>query len=202
MKAAWFIVNNKNNAGEPDLPDSVGGSFVNPLNIYVITGAQHRHTLVGGNALKDANLSGQAAANRYHTHTVVRLDSGNWFQDIDPDEATSHTHDLALDANGELIPDFFMVFWKGSDFDYDQILSWAGVIHLADAEIDGDQIGDLIADPWTQPEEDNIRSKFMSVLGIDLPSQVNGGKRLVQYICPAMLARAGQNERSLRFTTV
>lgn len=193
----------------PDIPNV--GSYVNPLYLYVITGSGHKHTLIGGHAVRDANLELQTEGD--HTHIVIRLAAGQWIQRIMPESYDTgdggHQHDLEL-VNGEISPDWYILFWKGTDAEADQILAHSGVNWLVDAEITTEQvgnppqevttIGELINVQWTQEEQDQKIAQFLSVLGLNLHSDIDSGKRLIQYFCGTFLATAGQQEISLRYT--
>jgi hypothetical protein len=198
VKAGWiFVKNNGNN--EPDLP--VDGNYVNPLEIHRITGGpagfEHTHLLVGGVALPSVDRAGQPDA--AHTHYVA------WFNDAYQQVtvgATNHTHTLNV-LNNVLSPDWFLIFWHGSDADAAIIAGDANCIIAAEAEVTpnedgGYDIGALDSTPWTPAERTLWETRMRNVLALSLPVQVTAPDRLVALFVGALVSRPQQREVWLR----
>ena len=196
MKAFWLFARNEN--GAPALPAGHGGRHTNPLDIVRMTGGpaggEHTHLLLGGFALADANLQDLPGA--YHTHLVVNANAG--YVQV-TENGTYHTHDLPLDAGGNLSPDWFLLFWHGPDAGAAAIAASSDCFPIVEAAIgpEGD-VGALDNTPWTAQEANTWQTRCLNLLGFALPAQVDRGKRLVRIFAGALLARPG-NERALRF---
>lgn len=201
MRAGWIFCPNDGD-NNPDLPAGVGGSLVNPLDIVRLTGGpagnEHDHLLVGGIAINSDQVG------IFHEHIVGHFGT-QWIQITRPDSVAAHTHDLPTDANGNLQPQWFLAFWKGSDADAAMIASSETCYVACEATIteqDGQiVIGDLDNTPWDAGELTTWRTRMLNVLGIDLPDQVDRGSRLVALFVGSLLSRGGQPERALRFTS-
>ena len=200
-KAGWIFAQN-GGSGTPALPDGVGGRYVNPLDIVRITdgpsGQEHTHLLCGAAALNSDQIG------VFHEHIVVNV-GGSWVQLTRPDIVQTHTHTLPLDALGNLTPDWFLLFWSGSDADASAIIADAGCLLACEAEVsevDGQTvIGELDATPWTTGQRTTWETRILSVLGLDLPVQVDRGSRLVALFVGLLQTRANQPEMALRFTS-
>lgn len=199
MKAGWiFVKNNGNN--EPNLP-SVGGTWTNPCEIHTITGGpsgfEHTHLLIGGIAQPSSDRAGEA--DELHRHYVIPFGSGYYQETLN---ATSHTHDLNL-VNGVLSPQWYLIFWYGSNADAVIINGDTNCIIAVEADVTADPeggyfIGDLDDTDWTTAERDLWETRVDSVLGIELPTVVTNGKRLVAFFVGALVGRPSQTEKSLR----
>lgn len=200
MKAGWIFAQN-DGTGTPALPAGVGGRYTNPLDIVRITGGpsgnEHTHLLVGSVAL----ISDQIGI--VHEHVITNV-TGSWVQLTRPDSVPAHTHTLPLDGYGNLMQDWFLLFWAGSDADAAAIIADANCPIACQAEVsevDGQTvIGELEDTPWTAGERTAWEVQMLSVLGLELPAIVDRGKRLVQLFCGLLLSRGNQPEMALRFT--
>jgi hypothetical protein len=200
-KAGWIFVRN-DGSGNPDMPDRVGGAITNPLDITRLTGGpggqEHTHLLVGGIALP----SDQIAV--FHIHIVTDI-TGAWVQLTRPDSVPEHDHTLPLDGNGNLSPDWFLLFWIGSDADAAAIVADPNCLIACEAAVSeqGGQtvIGALDNTPWTAGERATWEARILNVLGMDLPDEVDRGRRLVQLFAGPLSSRANQTEMALRPTS-
>ena len=192
MKAGWIFV--RNSGGEPQLPAGVGGTLTNPLDITRITGGppgnEHTHLLCGALAISSDQIG------IMHEHFVVQ-----GVQVTRPDSVPPHNHDLPVD----MAPDWFLLFWYGSDADAAAIVADPQCFIACQAEVtvvDGEtQIGDLIDTPWNAGERAWWNAAMLDVLGLQLPVQVDRGSYLVQLFVGLLLARGNQTEAALRFTS-
>ena len=215
MKACWLISRNAG-TGAPDIdpsrpdmpaptavgdwttPGSVGKRQVHG-DIVRLTGPAalpHRHLLVGGIALADDNLDGLSGDG--HVHYV-----GDWGQ-VTVD-APDHTHTGATGPDGQLIPDFFLLFWAGSDVYAAAIAAHAACFPIVEADMSQDNdgnwsIGDLKAG-WATHTTAWWRAQMLDVLGVQLPAEVNNGRRLVRLLLGALLSRQTSDERGYRYTS-
>jgi len=188
MKAGWIFA--RNIGGEPQLPAGVGGRTTNPLDITRITGGpagnEHTHLLCGALAINSDQIGVM------HEHFVV-----GGVQVTRPDSVPTHDHDLPAD----MAPDWFLLFWAGSDADAAAIVADPQCYIACQAEVTEDGIGDLIDTPWNAGELAWWRAAMLDVLGLALPVQVDRGKRLVMLFVGLLLARGNQTEIALRFTS-
>jgi hypothetical protein len=199
MKAGWVFA--RDDGGTPSLPDGIGGRYVNPLDIVRITGGpagnEHTHLLVGSLAMHSDQIG------VFHEHFVTDV-TGQWVQLTLPDSVTEHDHDLPL-VDGILSPDWFLLFWAGSDADAAVIASDADCYIACQAEIvevDGESvIGALVDEQWAAEERATWEARIENVLGLALPTEIDRGKRLVQFFVGLLLARGNQPEIALRFTS-
>jgi len=208
MKAGWLFARNagdgtESNPNRPALPVGVRGKMTNPGDIIRLTGpvgpSAHRHLLVGGIALADDNLDGGVGEG--HVHYVLKV-NGQWQQVTVG--ATNHTHDLNIGANDNLVPDWFMLFWAGSDADVAPIAGSSDCYIIVQAEASQDDEGNwsyggLDDTPWTAGERAQWEARILDVLGVQLPAEVDRGKRLVQLFLGALLSRQSGDERGYRF---
>lgn len=208
-RAGWLFARNAGNGTDenpnrPALPAGVGGKWTMPGDIIRLTGpvaSPHRHLLTGGVALQDDNLAGGAGDG--HVHYVLKVNDA--WQQVTVG-AASHTHTLNTGPNDNLIPDWFMLFWAGSDADAAAIVADADchIIVEADVTLDEDQnwvIGDLDNTQWTGGEQTTWEARMLSILGVQLPAEVDRGKRLVQIFLGALLSRQSNDERGYRFSS-
>jgi hypothetical protein len=206
MKAFWMFSRNagdgtEDNPNRPALPD-VGGKWTCPGDVLRLTGppaSPHQHLLVGGIALADDNLDGLPGDG--HVHYVLRIDD-TWHQVTVG--TTDHTHDLNIGANNQLVPDWFMLFWAGSDPDANAIYASADCYVIVEAEIvfdaeDNVSYGSLDDTQWSAGEQTLWDARMLNVLGIQLPAECDRGKRLVQLFLGALLSRQTGDERGWRF---
>ena len=201
MKAFWLFSTNAGDGSEDDpnrpaLPAGVGGRWTCPGDVIRLTGSPvpHTHLLVGGVALPDDNLGDG------HRHYVVKV-AGSWQQLTVG--ATSHTHTLNLNAAGGLNPDYFLLFWAGSDANAAAIASDPNCYPVAEASVvsDGEggwTIDDLDNTQWTSAQQSTWESRMLDVLGVQLPSQVDRGARLVKLFLGVLLSRQADNETAYR----
>lgn len=198
-KAFWAFVTHTGDGSEadphrPDLP-AVGGRWTCPGDIVRLTGSPvpHHHLLVGGVALGDDNVGDG------HRHYVVKLGS-NWQQVTVG--ATSHTHTLSEDPQGNLAPDYYLLFWVGSNADAVTIAGDPNCYPIVEAPVAQDgAIGDLDNTQWTGGEQTTWETRCLSILGIQLPAQVDRGKRLVLLFLGALLSRQMSDEHGYRLTS-
>lgn len=197
-KAFWVMVKSKvvGSTVSPDLPDLPSIQAVSPGDVYVLdqpptAGANHRHLMVGSFGIPSFNVPSK------HTHVALR--HGSTYQQImikDPTDAhVDHTH-----PDTEL-PKFFLLFLQCSDADHTTLL---GAPHnlrpLAYATFlpDG-SVGPLEdTGAWDAPTKTAIESLLLAQLGIQLPNQVDRGKRLVALLLSTLQARRQDNESALR----
>jgi len=209
-RAFWMFATNAGdgtdeNANRPALPDGVGGKWTMPGDVIRLTGPDgpnaHRHLLVGGIALADDNLDGGVGEG--HVHYVLKLND-DWHQVTVG--APDHTHDLNIGAGGNLCPDWFMLFWAGSDADAALIAADADCLIIVQAEVAQDDdghwsYGGLDDTPWDIAEQALWEARILDVLGVQLPAEVDRGKRLVQLFLGALLSRQSGDERGYRFAS-
>lgn len=201
-KAGWvFCPNNGSNA--PDLPVGVAGHYTNPMEIYRITGGpvgfEHTHVLFGSHALASLDRVGQTDAAHYHW---VVYYAGAWQQATVG--AQSHTHDLNIDANGNLTPDWFLIFWQGSNADAVLIDADANCVIAVQAAISVDPdtgedvAGALSTVAWNGATRTLWETRMASVLALELPVEITNGDRLIAWLCGALVSRPNQREQWLR----
>lgn len=224
MIAGWMFCKNDRTDGQniPHLPPGVGGQWTAPLEIHRVTGGppgfEHTHTLIGGGALRSVDRIGQP--DEAHFHYVVWY--GNQYHQVTMD-AANHTHDLST-LGGVLSPDWFLLFWKGSNADAAAIaadplcivavqaigeevveeLPEVGIENLIAAFSPEETVTttvfeELDTTPWTPAERTQWETRIASVMALELPVEVDSGDKLVAYFCGALVSRAQQRERWLRF---
>lgn len=203
-KAGWLFSKNAGTGTEedPNRPslDAVGGRWTSPGDIIRLTGPSgpnaHHHLLVGGIGSADDNLVGEAGEG--HKHYVLKIN--DVWQQVTVG-ATDHTHILKIGEGDNLIPEWYMVFWAGSDADAATLVADADNHIIVEGVLDeDDNIGDLVDTPWTQQEQDTWDARILTILGIQLPEEVDRGKRLVQIFLGALLSRHTSEERGYRFS--
>jgi len=155
--------------------------------------------LVGGIALPDDNLIG--AAGEGHRHYVVKL--GESYTQVTVG-APNHQHTLSLNAAGNLRPDFFLLFWAGSNADAVTIASDPNCWPIVQAAMSQDDegnwiIGVLDNTQWDAGDQATWDARVLDFLGVEIPAQVDRGKRLVQVFLGALLSRQTSDERDYRY---
>jgi len=205
MKAFWMFIKNTNDGtgdNEPAWPAGVKGQSVTPGDLIRLTGPTgpnaHRHLLVGGIALPDDNIVGIGAG---HRHYLVKFGVG--WQQITVG-ATNHAHTLPEDASGNLMPEYFLTFWAGSNADAATIAASPDCFPICEAVIGQDAEGnpefeELDNTPWTAGELATWQARTLNLLGVTLPAEVDRGKRLVLLFLGALLARQMASEKGYRF---
>ena len=204
MKAGWIFCKN-DGANAPRLPDGVTGTYVNNLEIHRVTGGsngfEHDHLLLGGVALPSIDRAGEADA--HHSHYVVWYE-GQYRQLTTG--AAPHTHDLNL-IDGILAPDWFLIFWRGSNADAAAIIADPQCVLAAEATVTansegGFDIGQLDSAVWTAQEKTTWETQIANVLALALPTDVDAPAKLVTYFVGALTSRPQQREVWLRPTHV
>jgi hypothetical protein len=201
MKAGWLFSKNAGNgsstenANRPSL-DAVSGRWTSPGDIIKFTGPigpnDHQHLLVGGIGLPDDNLGDG------HRHYFVKT-AGGWQQVTVG--APDHTHDYNQAANGDPIPDWYMLFWSGSNADALALAADPDNYIIVQAAIDEEgNIGELDNTPWTAGELTLWQNRTINVLSIELPAEIDRGSRLVKLFLGSLLSRQSGDERGYRFT--
>lgn len=203
MKAFWTFaqrIQDADGVNKPDLPN-VQCRWTSPGDL-IRTGvtAGHRHLVVGGFALADDNLIGQAGEG--HTHIVARL--GDQWQQVTRG-ASHHAQPLPeCPSTGALLPDYYMLFVVCSDAGALQIAAHPGCYPIVEADVteveDGLDIGDLDYTAWDAGDLATWQARCLSVLGFELPSEIDRGKRLVVTFLGALLSRSSASEKGLRYT--
>ncbi len=200
-KAFWLFSKNAGTGAQddPNRPslDAFSGRWTSPGDIVKFTGPigpnAHQHLLVGGIALPDDELGDG------HRHYFVK--AGATWQQVTvggPDHTHDYTHTHpALDP----IPDWYMVFWAGSDAAAAGIAASPDNSIIVEAEIVDGAIGDLDNTPWTPAEVATWQTRILNVLGIELPAEVDRGNRLVLLFLGVLLSRQSGDERGYRFTS-
>ena len=153
----------------------------------------------GGFAIADDNLIGEVGEG--HTHIIAKI-GDTWAQVTRG--AQDHDHPLPEDpATGVLLPDYYMLFVVCSNADAVLINNHPGCFPIVQADItqldDGLQIGDLDPTPWDAGELATWETRCLSVLGFQLPAEINSGKLLVATFLGALLSRR-MDEVGLRYT--
>lgn len=196
-KAFWLF--SENDGGKPHLPVGFGGRTTCPGDIIRLqTAYDHKHLLVGGYAVADDNLIGETGEG--HTHLVVKVND-TWQQVTRG--TTSHDHPLN-ESGGNLIPDYFLLFVVCSNADAAAIASEAGCYPVVEAEVTvsedgGISIGALDSTQWTAWQQTMWESRMLNILGVQLPSEIDRGKRLVKLFLGALLSRQTGEERGYRY---
>lgn len=174
----------------PSLADLVGGKWTSPGDVISLRGpaAQpHNHLLVGGVALPD-DFVGDG-----HKHFVLFI-NGQWQQVTVG--AQDHTHTLDLASNGRLMPDYFLVFWEGSDAEAAVLNADPDNYLVVEADVNTRVLDNT---QWTAQEQITWETRILNLLGVQLPAEVDRGKRLVQLFLGALLSRQTDNEEAYRF---
>jgi hypothetical protein len=203
MKAGWIFTTNDTSGGEntPYLPPGVGGKLVAPCDIFRITGGpsgnEHNHILVGGIGLPSVDREGLVGEHHYHYLA--------WYNDAYRQltiGTTDHAHDINT-LNGVLSPDYFLVFWIGSDADAVTINADPKcVIAVQALGVESDEgaieFVELDDTAWTPTERSTWETRIANFLALDLPDEVTNGVRLVAFFVGALVSRPQQRERWLR----
>ena len=201
-RAFWMFSANagdgsEGNENRPSLP-SVGGKWTMPGDVIRLTGPAgpnaHRHLLVGGVALADDNLGDG------HVHDVVL--SGEQYVQVTVG-AVNHTHALNTGAGSRLVPDYYLLFWAGSNADAVAIAGDSDCYPVVEAEMTqgedgGWSIGDLKGG-WATQDTTWWRTKMLDILGVQMPAEVTNGRRLIRLFLGALLSRQSGDERGYRF---
>ena len=199
MKAGWVFIQNDN--GTPKLPAGVGGSLTTHLDIYRATGGpagfEHTHLLIGAYGLPSAQRVGQVGADHYH-----------WFPYYNGQYrpltigTTAHTHDATI-SGGVIQPDYFLIFWMGSDADAAAINADPTCLIAAQTIQEENEEGQMVFGAlddtaWTGAERTQWEVRIANVLGLALPVEVTNGSRLIAFFIGFLLGRANQDEMNLR----
>lgn len=201
MRAFWAFVRNFNDDGtkenRPDLPSGHNGSYIVAGEVRRITGGptgfEHDHLLVGGFAVPDDNQ----ILDLGHSHVVIQLDGGQWVQQS-RQAITDHDHDLDVDNLDNYRPFYFLIFWWGEDVGAALVEAFSGVILAAEATITaGGEPGSIPNTTWNAAELALWQARSLNLLGFQLPSGINSGKRLVQLFVNLLGSRVAP-ERAFR----
>ena len=205
-KSFWMFATNdgdgtSDNPNRPHLPAGFSGRTTNPGDVLRLgTAFDHKHLLIGGYAIADDNLIGDAGGG--HTHLVVKI-GDTWHQVTRG--AADHDHPLNVGAAGNLIPDFFLLFVVCSDADAVAIASEPGCFPVVEAEVtqteDGISIGALDNTQWTAGQQATWDTRILAVLGVQLPAEIDRGKRLVLAFLGSLLSRQTGDEREYRYSS-
>ncbi len=150
------------------------------------------HLLVGGIALPDDNLGDG------HRHYYVKV-GANWQQVTVG--AVDHTHNCSQSPTGNPIPDWFLLFWSGTNADASAINASLDNFPIVEAPVDSEgAIGDLESIQWDAAELSAWQNRMLNILGVQLPDEVDRGSRLVKLFLGALLSRQSGDERGYRFT--
>jgi len=205
MKAGWIFSLNLGdgsweNPNRPGLPEGIGGETTIPGQIVRLTGpgaSPHRHLLIGGWAQADENLVGEVGEGHYHY--VIKV--GDTYHQT-TQGAQVHTHTLNIGVNGLLIPDFYLLFWGGTDADAATIIASPTCWIIVQAQVTQENgvwvVGDLDNMVWTQEERDTWEARILNVLGVILPSEVDRGRYLLEFTRNVLLIPTHSDERSFR----
>lgn len=204
-KAFWtFSVNDgdgsSGNPNRPHLPAGFGGKTTCPGDIIRLqTTHGHKHLLVGGYAIADDNLIGQTGEG--HTHLVVKV--GDTWRQVTRG-AANHTHPLNISMAGNPIPDYFLWFVVCSNAVAAAIASEPGCYPVVEAQVaegeEGISIGALDNTPWTGAEQTLWESRMLNFLGVQLPPEIDRGKRLVLAFLGSLLSRQTGEEKAYRYS--
>lgn len=198
-KAFWLFSKNAGdgsdgNANRPSL-DAFGGRWTSPGDIIRFTGpvaSPHIHLLVGGIVLPDDNLAAG------HRHYFVKVNDNYQQATVG---AVDHDHDYSQATNGNPIPDYYLLFWAGSNADAAAINASADNFPIVEAEIDGEgNIGDLDSTPWDAGDLTLWQTRMLNILGVQMPDEVDRGSRLVKLFLGSLLSRQSGDERGYRFS--
>lgn len=205
MRAFWlFSKNSWTQLGDDSGPSlgSAPGKYVVPGDITLLEGPvgnEHVHTLVGGIALPDDSLEG--GVGEYHRHYVVQNQPGQWVQVTVG--ATAHTHTFQQGFSGEPIPQWFLVFWAGSDASASTLLAMPENEHIVEAVIAQNngkwEVLSLDNTQWTAPEQTAWNNRLLNLMGITMPPGVDRGQRLVKLFLGVLISRSNIDERFYRF---
>ena len=198
-RAFWLFSKNSNsgstNENSPTLPSGLSGKWTNPGDIVRLkTVAGHEHLMIGGYAVANDELADG------HYHLVAKIND-NWQQITQM--GTTHTHPLDLSLSGEIIPDWFLLFYVGPNSDYDLIDAHAQCLIVVECPIGADDlIGEMESVKWTAAEQSWWTDKILVLLGIELPSAIDRGKRLISLFLGCFLSRPILDERGYRYSSV
>ena len=196
-KAFWTIVPNDTsvpNENKPNIPalPSVEIRSV-PGDLWILPegsgAAAHRHLVIGSLAAPSFQITSK------HTHITFQRGAFSYQRLIHETEA-QHTHPNPVLA-------FFMCFVMCSDADYTTLTSAPynirAVAHAVIATVDGQEvIGDLETTAWTTAQRNAWANAVLTNLGIQLPTEIDRGNRLIAFLLEMALARRNDNERGLR----
>ena len=103
-----------------------------------------------------------------------------------------------------MIAEFYLLFWVGEDAGAVLIYADADCFPVVTAEITdlGDDqyaIGDLEAG-WAVNDTAWWQTRMLNMLGIQMPAEVDRGRRLVRLFLGALLSRQTGDERGYRYT--
>jgi hypothetical protein len=202
-KAFWLFSKNAGDGSEENINrpslDGIGGRWTSPGDLVRFTGpaaAPHVHLLVGGIALPDDNLGVG------HRHYFVKV--GESWQQVTVG-GVGHSHDIRQATNGDPIPDWYLVFWHGSNAEAAAIAADSDNHPLVEASIleDG-SVGELVSEPWSVEERVVWESRALALLGLELPAEVDRGSRMLKLFLGALLSRQTGDqtgdERGYRFS--
>ncbi len=198
-RAFWLFSKNKGdgsaeNPSAPTLPVGLTGKWTNPGDIVRLqTAAGHEHLLLGGYAVVNDEMADA------HYHLVAKI-NGDWIQITQG--AASHDHPLDLSPAGDIIPDWFMLFYVGPNADAVAINAHPQCHIIVECPIDEDGvIGPMDNKLWTAGQLATWHSRVLSLLGVDMPPQVNRGRRLVAIFLGCFLSRPILDETGYRYTS-
>lgn len=210
-KAFWLFAEHEGDGSEGDphrahLPGSFSGRMTCPGDIVrlgdAVVGPNHGHLLVGGIGLPDDNLTGDGAS---HRHYVVKV--GDSWQQVTVG-ATSHDHELPVGLQGELVPDYYMLFVGCSNADAVDIVADGQCFPIVEAEVTEDAppggvgdwvIGALDNTPWSVEDKETWDARVLGVLRTYLPADIDRGRRLVVLFLGALLNSNPGEERGYRY---
>jgi hypothetical protein len=198
MKACWLFSRRTGTGSDQDpfrpLLDAVGGRWTSPGDIIKLTGpaaAPHQHLLVGGIALPDDSLGDG------HRHYLLKI--GETWRQLTVG-AAEHSHEYTSRL-GVPVADWYLVFWAGSDEDAAVLEADPDNFPIVYADVDDNEqaIGSLDSTPWEAAEKAFWSDRALNVLGLQIPDEVDRGKRLVLLFLGALLSRQAHNESNFRF---
>jgi len=204
-KAFWLFSEHEGDgmdeSHKPHLPATFSGRGTCPGDIVrlgdAVVGPNHRHLLVGGIALPDDNLTGTGAS---HRHYVVKVNT-SWQQVTVG--ATAHDHELPVGLQGELVPEYYMLFVGCSNVDAADIEADPQCFPIVEAEVTEEagewSIGQLDSTPWTPEERTTWDTRVPSVLRTYLPGEIDRGKRLVLLFLGVLLNSNPGDESGYRY---
>jgi len=207
MRAFWLFSPNIGAGTEasPNRPnlDSVGGRWVAPGDMIILEGPvgnEHTHLFLGGITMADESQDGIAGSRHYH---YLIYNGTNWVQTtVDNIGSTpDHTHTFSTAPNGFPIPDYYLVFWAGSDSEATSLLALSGNTLIVEAVQNGSEIVGLDNTPWTGPQQTNWYNQVLNFLGLKIPPEVDRGRRLVLMLLGMLDSRAVQDEHAYRRIT-
>lgn len=193
MRAFWTVVTaiQRDGIWQPNLPELPSLVINNSLDIYVLesaSGATHAHLLLGGFAYASFNTTYS------HVHAIITDSEGTYRNTYTlPLSQSYHEH---TDAGR---PKFFMSFVVCDDTDF-AILTGSpyNVRIMVEAQIVEGLPGDLISIAWTSSERTYWDNLLKNNAGVQLPTEIDRGAYLVDWLVGALQARGRQEERALR----